>query len=361
MSNLQPLPNPNDQDPLISDNSSLALSNDPSPSTCVSCKAKPALVGYPTALCSDCRRHFIRFPIPLWIRIFGVAVLLIVLFACVFLPRQLSTGIHKARGEKAESEHRYLTAYKEFKLAEKGLPDNTELRAHLVITGIYNENDDDIHKYGRLITDKSLDNEDLNRDLNKASEVLDYYILSEQMKDLNERFPDGIPDTAFQHALDKHPDDYIVQYYWAMNLDLKEDLPGAAKAASTILYKNPMDVPALKLADQVAVERKLYDSALDYCDRMLALNQENLFALSGKARNLLRLGRVKEAEGPAETGYKLDDTSAYTVGTMALLYHCQKQDAKARPLIQQLQKDHNPDDSAKVNYVLGVINGTRSL
>jgi tetratricopeptide (TPR) repeat protein len=353
MSDVQPYAADAQHDQLTSDVSS--------PSLCVSCKAKPALEGYPTALCADCREHFIRFPIPLYIRLFGAAVLLIVLIACFFLPRQLRMGAHLARGKRAEAEHRYLTAYKEYKLAEKDLPHNLELQAHLFIASVYAGYYDESGKYGKLISNRQVEDNELADKTNTAIQVFGYSVVTDQYKNLKDQYQGQIPDTALARAHAQYPEDYAVAYQYAGNLYAENKYAQSAQVLNEVIQKAPLDQDAIVLASAVAVERKMPDSAVYYCDELLNINRENIYALSSKARNLLRLGHINEAADPADSCVKFDDSSAYSMGTMALLYHFQNNDAKAKPLIQKLEQDHNPEDTSRVNYVVGVINGTQSL
>jgi hypothetical protein len=63
-----------------------------------------------TPICNECRERFIRYPIPGWIKIFGGAILLLMVFGLTRLPANLSAAIHQKRGERAMAEHRYATA-----------------------------------------------------------------------------------------------------------------------------------------------------------------------------------------------------------------------------------------------------------
>lgn len=206
-----------------------------------------------------------------------------------------------------------------------------------------------------------MEDNDLADKTNMAIQVFGYSVVTDQYKNLRDQYQGQIPDTALSRAYVQYPEDYAIAYQYAGNLYSENQYAQSARVLDEILQKAPMDLDAIELASAVAVERKMPDSAVYYCDQMLNINKENIYALSSKARNLLRMGHINEAAEPAEACFKLDDSSAYTMGTMALLYHFQKNDAKAKPLIQKLEQDHNPEDTSRVNYVVGVINGTQSL
>src|ERR1700743_212569 len=100
---------------------------------CANC-SQPAMEGdHPTPLCSECREHFTRLSIPLWIKLFAGGVALVLIFSLSSLPRTLSLGIHLRRGEKAMTQHRYATAEKELNKVLDKVPDNVEANGNLLI------------------------------------------------------------------------------------------------------------------------------------------------------------------------------------------------------------------------------------
>src|ERR1700733_11280666 len=82
--------------------------------SCANCGNPAILKEYPSKLCSECRDKFIRFPVPKWLWIFAAALGVILLFSLFTLPKNISTGIALEKGKKAEKQHSYLTAQKEF-------------------------------------------------------------------------------------------------------------------------------------------------------------------------------------------------------------------------------------------------------
>src|ERR1700750_2002622 len=81
---------------------------------CMSCGNPEILADYPTPLCQDCRTRFVRFPIPMWIKIFAGAIVIVLLFSLFTLAKNISLGMHLERGKKAEKEKKYLTAQQNF-------------------------------------------------------------------------------------------------------------------------------------------------------------------------------------------------------------------------------------------------------
>jgi hypothetical protein len=84
--------------------------SEPSSTVCTNCNSSLIDPTYASPLCTDCREKFIRFPIPKWIKIFGAGVAMVLCFALVNLPSQLSIGLHLQKGKEAVKNHRYRTA-----------------------------------------------------------------------------------------------------------------------------------------------------------------------------------------------------------------------------------------------------------
>src|SRR5262245_8298723 len=107
------------------------------PNKCANCGSSWIEQGYPTPLCSDCRQRFIKFPIPLLIKIFGLAIVSIVLIAMTRLPQNISLGIHNARGEKAFKNRQYQTAQVEFGNVLKTAPQYTSAKMNRAMASFY--------------------------------------------------------------------------------------------------------------------------------------------------------------------------------------------------------------------------------
>src|SRR4051812_18480543 len=80
---------------------------------CSSCGQPLSHVEGKVPLCAPCRSQFIRYPIPKWIKGFGMGILALMIVGMVSMPHQISMGIHMERGKQAASEHRFATAQKE--------------------------------------------------------------------------------------------------------------------------------------------------------------------------------------------------------------------------------------------------------
>lgn len=71
------------------------------PTACMNCGA-PVEEGYRASLCSDCRDKLAARPIPPWMRLATVLILVPVVMSMERFPKALSVALALARGERAE-------------------------------------------------------------------------------------------------------------------------------------------------------------------------------------------------------------------------------------------------------------------
>ena len=104
------------------------------------------------------------------------------------------------------------------------------------------------------------------------------------------------------------------------------------------------------------------DSSIEYCDRMINMNNEYTYALCLKARALLKLQKDNEAMQLVMSCKKDDSTDAYTLATLALVYHCEHDVAKRDAVLKDAERKYSDSTDAQVfQYVHDVINNKESL
>jgi hypothetical protein len=108
------------------------------PPLCQQCQVNPILEGYPNPLCASCRKQFIHFPIPLWVKGFGAGVIVLVLIGLISFPKQIGIGIHMKRAETALSSRKYLTAQKELQKVLIAAPEMKTAKSDMLIASYYN-------------------------------------------------------------------------------------------------------------------------------------------------------------------------------------------------------------------------------
>jgi len=69
------------------------------------------------------------------------------------------------------------------------------------------------------------------------------------------------------------------------------------------------------------------------------MNRENVFALSNKARSLLKLHKDKEALELARTTQEIDNNDGYALATLCLAYHFNGKQTERDALIERSRND----------------------
>jgi hypothetical protein len=89
--------------------------------------------GYRLALCPQCRQKLARKPIPLVIKIAGLAILVALAFALTRLPGSMLGAVAFERGQRAEAQGNYNGASAEYRKAADAFPGATLPMARLGI------------------------------------------------------------------------------------------------------------------------------------------------------------------------------------------------------------------------------------
>lgn len=94
------------------------------PSVCVSCGgcAEP---GRSIALCAACRARMSSMPLPVWIKLSAVVLVIPFLLALARFPSALAAGIAFERGQRAEAAGAYAVAVDEYTEVTQRFPSST--------------------------------------------------------------------------------------------------------------------------------------------------------------------------------------------------------------------------------------------
>jgi hypothetical protein len=109
---------------MLSNSKPVESSSEIEPRKCKGCQgtAEPA---YRFALCPHCRQKFAKKPIPLTIKITGLAVLVALTFALTRLPASILGASAFERGQRDEAQNNYNGAIAEYRKAADAFPDAT--------------------------------------------------------------------------------------------------------------------------------------------------------------------------------------------------------------------------------------------
>jgi tetratricopeptide (TPR) repeat protein len=324
---------------------------------CISCQHPVIEPGHPTPLCSDCRRKFIRYPIPLGIKLFGGFVAAILIFALAGMRSNLSAGIHYERGRKAIVQKNYFTAEKELNAVGKKISSFTEAREYLAIASFYNQDLQTFATEMQALQGVKIEDEQLYTTLNSLMEKSGNYFPSDSFVALIDRYQviDKIPDTVFRHFLTNYDNELLPATHYANILFDREKYTACDSMLNIVLGKDAVYFNALNLKSGVKRVLKDFDSSVYYADRILSLNKESTFAMASKARSLLR--QKKDAAGLewALKSVNLDRSDDYCTATLALAYHFNNQPVARDKLLNELKKDSI--GSTYAQFALDVISG----
>lgn len=326
--------------------------------TCPVC-GQPAMEGdHPTPLCQDCRNRLARYPIPLWIRAFGAAILLLALFSLYTLPAHLSLGIGLERAQRAVKENKFRTAERELKKVTAKLPDNVEANGLLLIAAFRNNDLATFQEEVKKLAHINFDDDDLFRQVDETVKEADIYLPGDSLEPFTSRYPDlkVIPDTAWSDYFARNPDDHNARLTYA---DMLFDAGRYARCDS-VLREIPgpdaQSFPVLMLEASVKRELGQYDSALQFNLKILDRNQESVEGLASEARTLLRQKKDAEAFKAAMTAYRMDTAASYAQASLILAYHFNNRLPEQNDLIRKaMQQAKDSSDKANVQYALDVI------
>jgi tetratricopeptide (TPR) repeat protein len=332
--------------------------------TCIGCKSPDILQGYPNRLCAECRESYIKYPIPSWIKAFGAAIALLVVFSSINVYKNLIVGIHYERGVKAENGKRYLTAQKEFEKSLTKLPDNADARAHLLIAAFHNQDFLTLAKCSELLEGKTFEDQELFQKAELIFSLAPKYFPDDSLRTFSEKYgqvKDGIPEAALQEYYAKHPDDFTAALQYAALLMNEKQFDKADTICEGLLKNDAEYTPALMLLS--ASKRYQHDAqgALTFIDRLLEINKEDIYALSSKARVMVMLKKDKEALELALQAKHLAEIDPFNIATLAIVYHYNHNVTERDKLIAMAKSSKDSTMTTYFSYAMDIINNKEKL
>ena len=305
------------------------------------------------------RQEYLKLNIPNWVKLFGAGVAVIFIISVIKLPKNLSVGIHLARAEKAIKAQKYKTAQHEAATVLKILPDNKKALSDLMIASFYNG---DLSTF--IACSNALEGVDFEKD-----EMDTYYTLELLMKKADLMMPSDslyhisrvydslnlvMPDSTWKNYLSHFPDDAQANTIYASRLMDADNYTEAAHYVQLALNKQFDYLPALMYASSIYRQMDSCELSLKYCNQMLEMNKEHVYALSSKARTLLKQKKDKEALELALTSYDLDNEDVYSAATLAMANHFNNKIADRDKIINKYKNDSLAMSTMK--YAIDVIN-----
>jgi len=325
---------------------------------CAGCGAPATEEKHSTPLCADCRQKFIRYPIPVWIRVFAAGIGALVLFSLFTFPKDLSLGIGLEKGERAEKEKKYITAQREMEQAVKKAPGNVEAEGHLLIDAYYNQDMQTLARQFKKLKDTRIEDKQLMASIEEILDKLPGYYGNDSFSNFTTSHPDWykVSDADWAAYMDRNPRDVSALIIRASLFFGRKEFPRCDSCLQDILRIDPGFYPALEMISSLKRQEKKPDSALLYNERLLSINKEFPYGIASKARTLLMQKKDKEALDLALKGYAFKKDDAFVQATLILAYHFNQQMKDRDDLIKTARQAFADSvDKGNLQYALDVV------
>lgn len=335
------------------------LPGQPEKSGCANCGSEHIVEGYPTALCAGCRELFIKYPVPLSIKIFAGAILILLLSSMFSFPKHLTLGLHLEKGKQYEKNHEYKAAQREFELVAQQLPRNVEANGYLLIAAFYNQDFQTCYKASERLDNINIEDNELYQKMSAVTARAGDYYADDSLAVFLQTMGDSsghIPDTAFRTWLTSHPHNVYAMLSYASNLYDEANYTVCDSVLKDILKFDAEYTPALRLLASSQREQQLYDEAILTSNKILIINKDAGYAYAIKARIYLKQQKDALALEQALKAVEKDKSDPYNSATLALAYHFNNQPGKRDAVIKEAQALNDSSATRHIQYALDVIN-----
>lgn len=333
------------------------------PKGCVNCGSHLVEENFPTRLCSGCRELFIKFPIPIGIKLFGTGVGLVLIFAMFSIPNNFMLAKHLEKGKQYEAKKQYKSAQREFSDVVRQAPDNLEANEHLAIAAFYNL---DLEKFvktvdkmqGKKVEDEALYNQ-LSDLITRAKGFYPDEELEEVLMKYNKK--GEVPDSVYTNYLKEKPDNEFALYFYAARLYERNNLVGADSIFQRLLTVDDQHLLALRWMATIARRRGQFQESAQYCNKIIDANKEAGYAYASLARTYLKQNKLAEGLRIAQKSVDIDKEDSYNEATLAIAFHMNKQTAKRDDVIKELKQRKDSSVTGDLEFAMDVISQKDSL
>jgi hypothetical protein len=123
---------------------------------CQACGAAPE-PGFPIPLCAKCRSQLARRPIPIGIKLAGVAIALLLVLAVTRIPSSISAAVAFERGQSAEQKLQFASAEREYQKTVVAYPKSELAHARLFIAAFRAKDGGVVRREFEFLRDRKLD------------------------------------------------------------------------------------------------------------------------------------------------------------------------------------------------------------
>lgn len=273
-------------------------------SGCIECGHSIVLEGYPNKLCAECRQKYIKFPIPLWVKGFGIGVLVLVIISFVLNNRIYQIHRLMNKGDKLVSDQKYYSASSYFQKAIKRDSNNVKAHAMNMLCNYYNGKDQDMIADYMWLIDRNLKDDDVPKETliipNIIMETYPYDSLGFELVRIDSMHE--VKLMSLEKYFATHPANnvkyYLANEYFDADLFTKCDT-----LLNELLEDNPSNISYQSLKVALLRRQGKFEEANKICDHLLKDNKESYVAYVMKAKIATASNHLKEA-------YRLIDRAA---------------------------------------------------
>jgi tetratricopeptide (TPR) repeat protein len=331
---------------------------------CINCGHPVVVKGYPNALCESCRNSYIKFPIPKGVKLFAIGIGLIFLFSIYKIPKDIGLGIHLDKGNTALEDKRYLTAEKELQKVVDKVPDDLEVQSNLFIASFYNEDFATFSKMFAQLNGRKYEDMELYNRVDAVMKESEMYYPNDSFVALQQRYNNNvsqIPDAVLKTYIAGNKDQTYPLLALASRLFDSKSYVAADSVLTAILSTEPEHIPALNMMAALKREENQPAASIAYCDKLLAINKESVYAFSAKSRTLLKQKKDAEAMALALKCHGMDETNYHATGSLALAYHFNNKVKEQNDLLNKMALAKDSASVLMLQYVKDVISGKENF
>lgn len=312
---------------------------------CLSCEKEEALKGYPTDLCEECREEFIKFPVPLWIKMVSIIILFIMLFGLISFKNPLTAAVNYERGLNAEKELKYVTAQIAYKKALKKFPKSQLLKSRLFISLVKGDDLAQAEKIYDEIMKMEYSDDDL---FNEVQSAVDLYgksfFLTEEIekiiKNQNLSLSQKISGLENLSKSNKNGNMYGTYYYLGEGYFANQEYEKSIEALNNA-YNLNKDFYFLKISTAAAYkELGNYEKAKKELDVIFKFNKEYEPSYVYLSFINLREHNYKDALINAEKAYSLNKNDLDAVEAIVISNHYLKNEQQKYKYMEILEKNN---------------------
>lgn len=232
------------------------------------------------------------------------------------------------------------------------------MKAHLLIASFYNNDMMTLAAMAEKLNGKTLEDQDI---LNQVQSLLTKavsYFPSDSFIALQQKYgavSDSIKNKAFLEYIKSNDKETFARLAYASVLYDQKLYVATDSTLQTILKLDDENINACAMMSSVKRLEDQPEESLRYCDKLLSLNHELIYALSSKARTFLKIKRSVEGLKLAQQSIQLDSSDMYGKATLALAYHFNNQTKERDKIITKAVGTRDSVALTYFQFVLDVI------